>query len=38
MEARIVELEGWVDDKYAEWHRLLEELFEVESELNRAML
>jgi hypothetical protein len=38
MEARIVELEGWVDDKYAEWRKLLEELFEVESELNRAML
>lgn len=36
MEARIAELEGWVDDKYAEWHRLLEELFEVETELNRG--
>ncbi len=36
MEARIAELEGWVDEKYAEWHRLLEELFEVESELNRG--
>ena len=36
MEARIEELEGWVDAKYAEWHRLLEELFEVETELNRA--
>jgi hypothetical protein len=36
MEARIAELETWVDEKYAEWHRLLEELFEVETELNRA--
>jgi hypothetical protein len=36
MEVRIAELEGWVDAKYAEWHRLLEELFEVESELNRG--
>ena len=36
MEARIAELEEWVDDKYAEWHRLLEELFEVETELNRG--
>lgn len=34
MEARIAELEGWVDAKYAEWHRLLEELFEAESALN----
>lgn len=38
MEARIAELEGWVDGKYAEWHRLLEELFAVEAELNRAGL
>ena len=36
METRIDELESWVDAKYAEWHRLLEELFEVEAELNRA--
>ena len=36
MEARIAELEGWVDAKYAEWHRLLEELFEVETEMNRG--
>ena len=36
MEARIEELESWVDAKYAEWHSLLEELFEVETELNRA--
>jgi hypothetical protein len=37
MEQRIDELEGWVDEKYAEWHRLLEELFEVETELNRPL-
>ena len=36
MEARIAELERWVDEKYAEWHRLLEELFEVETTLNRV--
>jgi hypothetical protein len=35
MEARIAELEGWVDAKYAEWRRLLEEVFEAEAELNR---
>jgi hypothetical protein len=28
METRIAELEGWVDDKYTEWRRLLEALFE----------
>jgi hypothetical protein len=36
MEQRIAELERWVDEKYAEWHRLLEALFDAESELNRA--
>ena len=36
MEERVAELENWVDAKYAEWHGLLEELFEVETELNRA--
>jgi hypothetical protein len=36
MEQRIAELERWVDEKYAEWHRLLEALFDVETELNRA--
>jgi hypothetical protein len=36
MEKRIAELESWVDEKYAEWHRLLEALFEVETELNRG--
>jgi hypothetical protein len=35
MEARVAELESWVDEKYAEWHRLLEALFDVESELNK---
>jgi hypothetical protein len=35
MEARVAELEGWVDQQYAEWHRLLEELFEVETGLTR---
>jgi hypothetical protein len=33
MELRVAELEGWVDQQYAEWHRLLEELFEVETGL-----
>lgn len=33
MEARVAELEGWVDSQSAEWYRLLEELFEVESGL-----
>ena len=33
METRVAELEGWVDTQYAEWYRLLEELFEVESGL-----
>ena len=31
MEERVAELEGWVDDRYAEWHRILEELFEAET-------
>ena len=30
MESRIAELEGWVDEKYTEWHRLLEALFDAE--------
>lgn len=33
MDTRVAELEGWVDSQYAEWYRLLEELFEVESGL-----
>lgn len=36
MEARIAELETWVDEKYAEWHGLLEQLFDVENALNSA--
>ena len=34
VEVRIAELETWVDQRYAEWHRLLEELFEVETSTN----
>jgi len=33
VEARVAELDGWVEDRYAEWRRLLEELFEVETGL-----
>ena len=33
MEARVADLEGWVDQQYLDWHRLLEELFEVETRL-----
>lgn len=35
MEARVAELDGWVDQQYAEWRRLLEELFEVETGLEQ---
>ena len=35
MEERVAELEHWVDQKYAEWHRLLEALFEAETEIER---
>jgi hypothetical protein len=35
MEARIDELDDWVDTKYAEWHRLLEELFEAETSMEQ---
>jgi len=31
MEARVAEMDGWVDRHYSEWRRLLEELFEVET-------
>lgn len=31
IESRIAELEAWVELKYAEWRRILEELFEVET-------
>ena len=33
METRVAELEGWVDDQYAEWQRLLGEIFELETGL-----
>jgi len=35
VEARIAELEGWVDEQYADWNMLLEELFEVETRLEQ---
>lgn len=31
MEQRVAELQGWVDDKYAEWNRILEELYDAET-------
>lgn len=31
VEERIVELNSWADERYGEWNRILEELFEVES-------
>ena len=33
MEDRVAELEGWVEKGYVEWHRLLEDLYEVETYL-----
>ena len=33
IETRVAELEGWVEDRYAEWRRILAELFELETEL-----
>lgn len=33
IEARVDELEGWVESRYAEWQRILGELFELETEL-----
>ena len=33
MEARVAELDGWVEERYAEWRRLLEELFGLETGL-----
>jgi hypothetical protein len=33
MEARVAELQGWVDQESREWQRILEELFEVETGL-----
>ena len=31
IEERVAELEGWVEERYAEWQRILAELFEVET-------
>jgi hypothetical protein len=31
MEKRVAELNGWVENGSREWHRLLEELYEVET-------
>ena len=31
IESRVDELEGWVEDRYTEWQRILGELFEVET-------
>jgi hypothetical protein len=33
IEARVAELDDWVDDRYAEWNRLLSEIFELETGL-----
>lgn len=33
MEARVAELAGWVDQESVQWHRILEELFELETGL-----
>jgi hypothetical protein len=32
-ETRIAELGSWADERYGEWNRILEELFEIESEI-----
>jgi len=32
MESRVAELRGWVEERYATWNRLLEALFEAETE------
>lgn len=34
MEERVAELQGWVDARYAEWYRILEELFEAETAID----
>lgn len=31
IESRVAELDDWVDDRYAEWNRLLAEIFELET-------
>ena len=33
IEARVDELQAWIEDKYAEWRRILEELHELETAL-----
>ena len=33
IESRVAELDDWVDDRYAEWNRLLAEIFELETGL-----
>jgi hypothetical protein len=33
IEERVAELEGWVEERYAEWQRILAELFELETAL-----
>jgi hypothetical protein len=33
IESRVLELKGWVADRYDEWRRILGELFELETEL-----
>jgi hypothetical protein len=33
IEARVDELQAWIEDKYAEWRRILEELHELETTL-----
>ena len=33
IESRVAELDDWVDDRYAEWNRLLTEIFELETSL-----
>ncbi len=33
IEERVAELEGWVEERYSEWQRILAELFEVETAL-----
>lgn len=34
IESRVAELDDWVDDRYAEWNRLLAEIFELETSLD----
>ena len=34
MEARVAELQGWVDENYGDWRRLLGEIFTLETGLN----